>query len=1030
MSSPAPSTIMQQRLSESRLFDDLESRGSPDRRYDVSIRTAATTVDGPRRSSVSGRSQSGISPASRASNISTSTEPDETCVQLFRRVCRNVVEHKFVVALTTLLTVWVLLSEDLKVILTDRPADIYIGWIGISCMAVFTLEIVLSSIGKDDYFLGFFFFLDVVSTASLILDLPWISDAMNETEDSNSVVSDAERGRTARIGARSARVVRVIRLVRIAKLYKAVYESTRRNKIQATASVRPGEDDDEEEKDKQGSESRVGKKLSDVTTRRVIILVLSMLTILPTFSVDASLKLPTSGQFGADLVWLALQAAGPVGSDSHKAYQTTLLRYIYYHNWFTGNTECPSNKASPACPTGFASHLYWIGFTGQNLTEMELLAERAQLTEDVVNEWVASVHQQDEVYNYGSMPSDAVELLYGNWSLCTMSGIPNEKLGISLLQKEIPGYVDWAAPCWYDLRPTERSSVSAYTMSVTEAEELRMDFWFDERPYAKIEADFSIATTAFVCFVLCTAAMLFYNDVNQLVLYPVEEMITKVQAIRDNPLRAVDLAEQAYSKEVKDEKVWDVLGDESTMTTRQDKSILKKRMAQVKRCLACYSSKPSEPMEMVILEKTIIKLGSLLALGFGEAGSQIIASNMIGSSYGVNVMVPGERIDCVLGHARIQNFSVVTEVLQSRVMTFVNQVAEIVHGVVEEHHGAANKNNGDTFLLVWRCKEMPEDEWDELWEEELTWREKSKYAEMSVLAFSKIVGAVHRSSTLATYRGHPGLQNKLGSTYRVHLTFGLHFGWAIEGAVGSEYKIEASYLSPNVAVSQNLEAATEFYNVCFIASEDVVGLCGRELQNKCRLIDRVLVPGSTLPIELYSVDLDWRAVRAEKRDDLGRPFRARERMKARQWLEAEKQNKNHQDRNLLFERDPDISEMRGSARQKEIYERFAETFRMGYQNYVEGEWQVARRFLEETCTMQEAVDGPSWALIRFMERPHFFEAPPDWRGVHDLSAVLQGSGVSDLGELSRDLAWVAQKRGFKGGPVVNTRVLCSTKNSL
>lgn len=33
-------------------------------------------------------------------------------------------------------------------------------------------------------------------------------------------------------------------------------------------------------------------------------------------------------------------------------------------------------------------------------------------------------------------------------------------------------------------------------------------------------------------------------------------------------------------------------------------------------------------METVILEQTIIKIGALLALGFGEAGSKIIADNM------------------------------------------------------------------------------------------------------------------------------------------------------------------------------------------------------------------------------------------------------------------------------------------------------------------------------------------------------------------------------------------------------------------
>ena len=36
--------------------------------------------------------------------------------------------------------------------------------------------------------------------------------------------------------------------------------------------------------------------------------------------------------------------------------------------------------------------------------------------------------------------------------------------------------------------------------------------------------------------------------------------------------------------------------------------------------------KPTEgPMETVVLEQTIVKIGALLALGFGEAGSKIIA---------------------------------------------------------------------------------------------------------------------------------------------------------------------------------------------------------------------------------------------------------------------------------------------------------------------------------------------------------------------------------------------------------------------
>lgn len=49
--------------------------------------------------------------------------------------------------------------------------------------------------------------------------------------------------------------------------------------------------------------------------------------------------------------------------------------------------------------------------------------------------------------------------------------------------------------------------------------------------------------------------------------------------------------------------------------------------------------------------------------------------------------------------------------------------------------------------------------------------------------------------------------------YSVKMGFGLHWGWAIEGAIGSEYKIDASYLSPNVNMASRMEAATKQFGV-------------------------------------------------------------------------------------------------------------------------------------------------------------------------------------------------------------------------
>lgn len=35
----------------------------------------------------------------------------------------------------------------------------------------------------------------------------------------------------------------------------------------------------------------------------------------------------------------------------------------------------------------------------------------------------------------------------------------------------------------------------------------------------------------------------------------------------------------------------------------------------------------------------------------------------------------------------------------------MNTIAEIVHVIVDENHGAANKNLGDAFLMVWKIKD-------------------------------------------------------------------------------------------------------------------------------------------------------------------------------------------------------------------------------------------------------------------------------------------------------------------------------------
>ncbi len=73
-----------------------------------------------------------------------------------------------------------------------------------------------------------------------------------------------------------------------------------------------------------------------------------------------------------------------------------------------------------------------------------------------------------------------------------------------------------------------------------------------------------------------------------------------------------------------------------------------------------------------------------MALGFGDAGSAIIGTNMA-SSGDVDPMLPGKRKWAIYGFCDIRNFTDATEVLQKDVMLFVNNIAEIVHSMVDRY---------------------------------------------------------------------------------------------------------------------------------------------------------------------------------------------------------------------------------------------------------------------------------------------------------------------------------------------------------
>jgi class 3 adenylate cyclase len=91
---------------------------------------------------------------------------------------------------------------------------------------------------------------------------------------------------------------------------------------------------------------------------------------------------------------------------------------------------------------------------------------------------------------------------------------------------------------------------------------------------------------------------------------------------------------------------------------------------------------------------------------------------------------------------------------------------------------------------------------------------------MTVVSFLLLISGLKKSKKMVKYNTHKGLNERMPN-YQVKLGLGLHLGYAIEGAIGSYYKIDASYLSPNVRMAERLEGATKHYGVPFLLSSQL-----------------------------------------------------------------------------------------------------------------------------------------------------------------------------------------------------------------
>ena len=623
-----------------------------------------------------------------AHDLSSEAPQELTLSHKIKTKVYNFIESTPVIIFMMTITVWVLFSDDIRQVAVSSSQDEPFYYIVLVCFSFFVLEILLTFYSKPEYRWGFFFWLDVISTLSLLLDTEWVSDLIFDGSTSNaasqkSAASLAKTARASRIGTRASRVVRIvrlIRLIRVVKLYKATKQaevkSETKKKIERTKLATT-------KKKPQGpapitlhpstrsiphSSNTKKRSYIDSKEREPAPSITPML-----MPIQRQIqKRPSNVSNSLNGSFISKRNIPSQMNNSQAESQDENRRGMTVQDAYIPEIEEFANE-----------QVYEETNVGKQLSDLTTKRVIILILSIMISIPIFSIDTYWTDYSsYNSGTQNLAYLMSRNknissnvlfqkgWNsfvqMYTVGEFPNSLLNISLLKKD-SSFPDSSDDKTDQIMAMSNTSIGTdfshsadYILNSLRQYEKKTIIEPDdidtisEGDYAivvvfDISSDFdlnsylNIGRTIFVCIILSTSAIFFSKDATELVLEPIENMLKKVKRIAENPLRAAIIEEEQTV-------FWNDFNSNTNKKNRQQK----------------LHNLDKENYETTILEKTIVKIGALLALGFGEAGAEIVAKNMQGKGE-IDPMLPGKKVVAIFGFCDIRNFTDATEVLQEGV---------------------------------------------------------------------------------------------------------------------------------------------------------------------------------------------------------------------------------------------------------------------------------------------------------------------------------------------------------------------------
>ena len=876
----------------------------------------------------------------------------------------------------SLLTLWALFMTDIQTAWLSIDVDEAFNIIQCILLAFFGIEFILNCIAKEDYALGFFFWLDLIATISIIQDIDYIMDPImgygpidstDGTNNKNTIkaAKAVQKVSSASRATRVLRVIRIIRLIRMVKLYKSVFIA-RENAEKKKA---------EEKKKMLG---KLERDMSDLSSSNIS-KTASNSGLMGDSTRLRKIKIKKCSAFGSDIGSNGI-ILDHDNNGSNKDHLSTPAS--------NGSTNINTNindKNDEKDKEHFEKEPKEKEEKNKKKEDEDLEDEEEIIKESKISKIVTESLTKKVIVlilallvifpllsdDFYTDDTDTVtysflsEVLANNYQLKGMTEVPEDlyelfDLSFPPVNITVNGSLIYTNENWTSFHFRYKEIKSSYSGDAI------VQIVYSVRKETKLSGILNLIQTLFVCLCLTLSAILFEGDATSLVLEPLEVMIEIVEKVAKDPIGAKNVDELQTGIKA---EVHQIQEKKEGETANKNKKV----------------SKHDDNYEVQVIKSAIIKISALLAIGFGEAGGEIIQKNL-SSGQELNPRLKGKKKTAIFGFCDIHDFNEINLALEERTMLFVNEVAEIVHSSVDRFKGSTNKNIGDAFLSVWKfynevaVKGSHEkyQRKDNLIEIDPTNPQVKIVADCAVLAFLRIILKINKNLNILSYRSNPAILKRVPN-FRLQMGFGLHMGYGIEGAVGSSYKIDASYLSPNVNIAARLESASRQFGVSLLISGVLYEILSDEMKSLCRFVDCVTVKGSVLPLDLYTIDLNYN-------------------------VSPQKESKilivsNKEKRNIFSEKKTELQLMideYGSVTElileKQSFRElirvrdsnFLDSWEKGINSYKKGDWVSAKMFFT-TCKNIDPEDGPTKTLLNYINGRNL-KPPEGWKGVRELQS--------------------------------------------